>query len=239
MEPHPARPEDSDIHQTRPNDEKSGTPDAEPVGTQKPKVGSTGVNAPKQGIQDSANPPADTKPEANVFSRIWNWLSVKFSPPRNATPWLVVSSIALGAAALSFLVFSFVTGGLATSALAWAYRLTATAGWAVLGYYRTHKDFGLFGGKKADPTGRDKPAFDQWSWVHTLTGVLAGVWGGPLGLGITLSLLGATVAWEGVEWAGPRGWGDEESKVNKLTDIVVAMLGFLAVKALFAQSGFG
>lgn len=225
MEPHAAHPEDSDIHQTWPNEQKSGTPDAEPVGTQKPKVGSTGVNAPKQGI----------------FSRIWDWLSVKFSPPRNATPWLVVSSIALGVAVLSFLAFSFLGGGLATSALAWAYRITTTAGWTALAYYRSHKDFGWFGGKKPkdpDPNERDKPAFDQWSWVHTLTGVLAGVWGGPIGLGIGLSLLGATVAWEGVEFAGPPVVGGEESKVNKLTDILVAMAGFLAVKSLFALSGF-
>jgi RHS repeat-associated protein len=240
MKPDPPHPEDSDIHQTWPNEHESGTPDAKPLETEKPKVGSIDATAPEQGSQNSANPPGQAKPEATFLGRVWNWLNVKFAPSPNAKAWEWVSAIALGIALLGFIAFSFTPlGKLATSGLAWALRLTTTAGWTTLAYYRSHKDFGWFGGKKKelDPKERDKPAFDQWSWVHTLTGVLAGVWGGPIGLGITLSLLAATVAWEVVEWSGPPVVGGEESKVNKLTDIIVAMAGFLAVKSLFALLG--
>ena len=76
---------------------------------------------------------------------------------------------------------------------------------------------GLFQGKI------DSGAVDRWTISHTGAGLVFGVWLLPLLLVVPL-----VVAWEMFEWAVP-GFGENESILNRVVDVSVAVLGWLLV----------
>lgn len=79
----------------------------------------------------------------------------------------------------------------------------------------------------------DKQLFDPWwSSIHTLTGVVLGLWLVPFAIAALL-----TVLWEVFEIAVP-GFGDEEINGNRLFDLLLAWVGwFLAAGVVCWQLG--
>jgi len=261
MEPDPPHPEDSDIHQTWPNEHESGTPDAEPAGTQKLKD----VNAPGRGSR-SATTPDQAKTEGSLlnrigsffsgigerigkfFSGVWKWLSHPFPPAsessRGKLQWgsAILTAVSVG---LFIVGIALPGGGLASSAVAWTIRAIGLAAWGAYAGYRATKDYpdkvnSILKTKFPEKKGSqdiEKGPFDLWSIIHTGFGVLAGLFGGPISPWTLLPLLGITTFWEAVEWSAPEEKGKNlgvESRINKFTDIAVAFLGFFAAKLLFA-----
>jgi hypothetical protein len=69
-----------------------------------------------------------------------------------------------------------------------------------------------------------------WTSIHTLTGVILGLWLTPF-----LILAGLTVSWELLEVVVP-GYGDEEINGNRLIDVAVAWIGWGLVAGLWASA---
>ncbi len=68
-----------------------------------------------------------------------------------------------------------------------------------------------------------------WTTLHTLTGVMLGLWMTPF-----LVLVPLTLAWEVQEISVP-GFGDEEINGNRLVDIAVAWLGWMLAAGIAAS----
>jgi RHS repeat-associated protein len=77
-----------------------------------------------------------------------------------------------------------------------------------------------------DEPNTDDKLFDRWSLVHTLFGVVMGLWQVPF---YVVALL--TVSWELFEMKVP-GFGQSEINFNRLSDIGVAWLGWLGGAAI-------
>jgi cytochrome b561 len=69
-----------------------------------------------------------------------------------------------------------------------------------------------------------------WTTIHTLTGVVLGLWLTPF-----FVVVGLTIAWELLEMSVP-GFGDEEINGNRLVDMLVAWVGWLAAAAIAAAA---
>jgi hypothetical protein len=67
-----------------------------------------------------------------------------------------------------------------------------------------------------------------WTTIHTLTGVVLGLWLTPF-----LVVVGLTIAWELLEISVP-GFGDEEINGNRLVDMLVAWGGWLLAAGIAA-----
>jgi len=108
-----------------------------------------------------------------------------------------------------------------------AVRLGFTAGLGLLVCYR------LYSERKVLEPG-EIPEWDRklgdpwWTTIHTLTGVMLGLWLTPF-----LVLLALTFAWEVLEISVP-GFGDEEINGNRLVDITVAWLGWMLAAGIAA-----
>jgi hypothetical protein len=75
----------------------------------------------------------------------------------------------------------------------------------------------------------DKQLVDPWwTTIHTLTGVVLGLWLTPFLITVIL-----TVSWELLEISVP-GFGDEEINGNRLTDNLVAWIGWLIAAGISA-----
>ena len=98
-------------------------------------------------------------------------------------------------------------------------RLAVTGAFLVLGLI-----FGLidFVASK-DSSGRDDTPFDRWTIVHTLAGVVFGIWVVPL-----FYLLSVVILWECFEFS-VKGFGDQEVILNRVMDVGVAVAGWLIV----------
>jgi hypothetical protein len=66
----------------------------------------------------------------------------------------------------------------------------------------------------------DATAFDRWSIVHTAAGIVFGIWYIPL-----IFVLIVVFLWECFEFS-VTGFGDQETILNKLTDMGVAVVGW-------------
>jgi hypothetical protein len=67
----------------------------------------------------------------------------------------------------------------------------------------------------------DKQLVDPWwTTIHTLTGIVLGLWLTPF-----VVTAGLTLSWELLEITVP-GYGDEEINGNRLTDVAVAWVGW-------------
>jgi hypothetical protein len=97
-----------------------------------------------------------------------------------------------------------------------------TFGWVLLVVGRL-----ILEGTVSKPAPGKAPPWDRqivdpwWTTIHTLTGVVLGLWLVPL-----LAVVAVTIGWEVLEIAVP-GYGDEEINGNRLTDIGVAWAGWL------------
>jgi hypothetical protein len=69
-----------------------------------------------------------------------------------------------------------------------------------------------------------------WTTIHTVTGFVLGLWLVPF-----VVVAAVTIGWELVEISVP-GFGDEEINGNRLTDISVAWLGWLAAVCVSASA---
>jgi hypothetical protein len=78
------------------------------------------------------------------------------------------------------------------------------------------------------PAGDRKLADPWWSTIHTLTGVVLGLWLIPF---VVVAIL--TILWEGVEISVP-GFGDEEINGNRMFDILLAWTGWLVAASIIA-----
>jgi hypothetical protein len=76
--------------------------------------------------------------------------------------------------------------------------------------------------RRGTPVERDHSAVDLWTIAHTMAGVVMGAWALPFPLVIIY-----TVAWEFFE-KYTRGIGDEERLDNRIVDVVVAVMGWIA-----------
>ena len=125
--------------------------------------------------------------------------------PTSGAAWVmlaVVWTVGLGAILASY-------AAIAGPVLRWGATLVWIAATvAVAGYDRV------------DSTGKDNVPVDRWTVVHTMTGVVLGLWYLPLAM-----LVAIVVAWELFEMAVP-GFGETEHLVNRAVDVGVAMLGW-------------
>jgi RHS repeat-associated protein len=85
-------------------------------------------------------------------------------------------------------------------------------------------------GKKEEQADIDKGWFDRWSIVHTLFGVVAGLFLVPFA-----TVVITTVAWELFEKYFP-GFGDKEADRNRVSDIGVAWAGWLLFAVITAPA---
>ena len=69
----------------------------------------------------------------------------------------------------------------------------------------------------------DATAFDRWTIIHTAAGVAFGCWYIPL-----IFVLIVVFLWECFEFS-VTGFGDQETILNKFTDMGVAVAGWLVV----------
>jgi hypothetical protein len=146
-------------------------------------------------------------------------------PGRNWLTW-VCGGVFVAAAALVV----FVTTETAVGEPGWhkAVRWGVTAGLAGLVVLRLGLEATV-----SKPTG-DAPAWDRklgdpwWTTIHTLTGVVLGLWLVPL-----LVVVALTVLWEALEISVP-GFGDEEINGNRLVDNLVAWAGWLVAAGISA-----
>lgn len=74
-----------------------------------------------------------------------------------------------------------------------------------------------------DSGGRDATPFDRWTIVHTLAGVVFGIWVVPL-----FYVLVVVIVWECFEFS-VAGFGDQEVILNRVVDVGVAVGGWLIV----------
>lgn len=87
-------------------------------------------------------------------------------------------------------------------------------------------------GTVSKPPPGQPPPWDQqlvdpwWSSIHTMTGVVLGVWLVPFFYSALLTCL-----WEVLEIAVP-GFGDQEINGNRLTDLLLAWLGWLIAASI-------
>ncbi len=106
-------------------------------------------------------------------------------------------------------------------------RWTVTILWIVYTLALGIHDFiispGAMGANSQAAADRDKNPFDLWTISHTGAGVVFGVWYLPL-----LFVLILTIAWEFYEYFFV-GFGDKESFINRVTDVGVALAGWLVV----------
>jgi hypothetical protein len=82
---------------------------------------------------------------------------------------------------------------------------------------------GIIDFKKINDTSRDAIPLDRWTIIHTGAGVVFGLWFVPL-----IYVLMVVVMWECFEFA-VAGFGDQEVILNRVVDVVVALLGWLVV----------
>lgn len=82
---------------------------------------------------------------------------------------------------------------------------------------------GIIDFKKTNDPSRDATPLDRWTIIHTGAGVVFGLWSVPL-----LYVLIAVIFWECFEFA-VAGFGDQEVILNRVVDVVVALLGWLVV----------
>ncbi len=75
----------------------------------------------------------------------------------------------------------------------------------------------------SDSAGRDDTPVDRWTIVHTLAGVVFGIWLVPL-----IYVLMIVIMWECFEFS-VAGFGDQEVIANRGVDIGVAVGGWLIV----------
>jgi hypothetical protein len=129
----------------------------------------------------------------------------------------------LSAVSIFFLIFQLVwalglilmTKGLVVPAwLRWGVTIVWLVATLILGII----DF-----QKTEDTSRDATPFDRWTFIHTGAGVVFGLWYVPL-----FYLLLVIVIWEVFEFA-VAGFGDQEVILNRVVDVGVALVGWLAV----------
>jgi hypothetical protein len=80
------------------------------------------------------------------------------------------------------------------------------------------------------PLDSDKTAFDLWTIAHTWAGVVMGTWAVPAILVVIF-----TIAWEFFEKYVP-GFGDGEIFSNRVVDVLVAWVGWIALAAIIAAA---
>ena len=108
-------------------------------------------------------------------------------------------------------------------------QIGATIGWVALVATRL-----IMEGTVSKPKPGEAPKWDKqfgdpwWTTIHTLTGVIMGLWQVPFPL-----VMAFTMLWEGLEISVP-GFGDEEINGNRLTDIGVAWLGWAVFAGMSA-----
>jgi hypothetical protein len=82
-----------------------------------------------------------------------------------------------------------------------------------------------------DTDNRDKGKFDPWTVVHTLAGVVFGLWYVPF-----IYVLITVFWWELFEFT-VKGFGDKEVIINRGVDMGVAIVGWLIVVGIFGGAG--
>jgi hypothetical protein len=149
-------------------------------------------------------------------------------PSRNWLSWLL-AAVYLGAAfALILLTIHHRPHPEWFSVL----RYVVTGGWILLVVGRL-----VLEGTVSKPIPGMPPPWDRqivdpwWTTIHTLTGLVLGLWLTPL-----LVVVVVTLGWELLEISVP-GFGDEEINGNRLTDIAVAWIGWLIGLAVAATAG--
>jgi hypothetical protein len=204
---------------------------------------SSNTQAPRtEGAAARPSNATGTPQRRSTTSKIRAFLQGKLPAPPAKHRWLIFAIIGALLLALSIFVIAgglgpMIAGGTLLSVI----RLYGLFFFLGLGLGRTLVDIVFpklnkqFGWKLPanSPTGRDKPAWDAWSWVHHLTGWMLGFFTGSLWPSF-LFVVAATMLWEAFEWSGPSGLGDEESNGNRATDLTLAWAGFFLARLVMA-----
>jgi hypothetical protein len=147
-------------------------------------------------------------------------------PSRNWLSWLIAGLFLVGA---SFLIV--VTTNTTLNEPRWhtLARWGFTFGLVILVVVRLILEGTVSKPSPGQPPKWDKQLVDPWwTTIHTLTGVVLGLWLTPLLITMIL-----TVSWELLEISVP-GFGDEEINGNRLTDTLVAWTGWLIAARISA-----
>lgn len=147
-------------------------------------------------------------------------------PTRNWLSWVIAGCFLAIAVMIIVVATETATGEAQWQAVVrWAF----TAGLVLLVATRLTLE-----GTVSKPVPGQPPKWDRqlvdpwWTTIHTLTGVVLGLWLTPF-----IIIAAATLLWEVLEICVP-GFGDEEINGNRLTDILVAWTGWLVAAGIFA-----
>jgi RHS repeat-associated protein len=159
----------------------------------------------------TANQPAT---ESNWFTRI-----TKFTDSHELGLKSILLMVAFVAVALTLVIATARVNRNDPAALR-AVQIAVTSGTILWALFLAGRD--LFHWKIFGQQGNnDNRPLDIWSTVHTLAGVVMGLWRVPFPIVAVL-----TVAWEGFEMTVP-GFGESEINANRIMDITVAWFGWL------------
>jgi hypothetical protein len=147
-------------------------------------------------------------------------------PERNWLSWLIAALFISGACVL--IVVTTHTAEHEPQghvAVRWGF----TIGLAVLVVLRLIMEGTVSKAPSGQPPKWDRQLVDPWwTTIHTLTGVVLGLWLTPFIITVML-----TTFWELLEISVP-GFGDEEINGNRLTDNLVAWIGWLTAAGISA-----
>jgi RHS repeat-associated protein len=191
-----------------PASQPSTTPPAQQPADSSPKqVTSQSPNADRTPAAQQPAPPA---PEPNWINRI-----TKFTDSHELS---LASKIKFGIFVLIALTLIVFTARVNRHDPGWLHvaQIFITAGAVAFAIFLAFKDLG-----NPNAQGVDNRALDRWSIVHTLAGVVMGLFRVPFPIVAAL-----TVSWEVFETTVP-GFGESEINANRIMDITVAWGGWL------------
>lgn len=140
-------------------------------------------------------------------------------PTRSAVLFVVVVVVFVGLAVLTF--------DTDVGAVTWTLRVLGALVWLYFAGKLAQRDIIA---KKADgPQDIDHVPFDRWTWIHTSAGALLGLWSVPF----LLVVVPITIGWEFFERYVP-GFGEKETLVNRVVDVLGAWVGWLVLAGLVA-----
>jgi len=147
-------------------------------------------------------------------------------PVRNWLSWLIAGLFVVGAGVLIYSTTETARGEPPWHSIT---RYAVTVGLCVLVVARLIMEGTVSKPPAGQPPKWDKQLVDPWwTTIHTLSGVVLGLWLTPLLVTVAL-----TIGWELLEVCVP-GYGDEEINGNRLIDNLVAWIGWIIAAGISA-----